>query len=108
MFWMQRPVLGQDAFVLASLGCRLTLFERSPVIHALLSDGLFRAALNEQSAPIVARMALQSGSSIDWLSQAGAGAADVIYLDPMFPHRDKSALVKKEMQVFRTVVGRRR
>jgi 16S rRNA (guanine1516-N2)-methyltransferase len=97
--------LGQDAFVLASLGCRLTLFERSPVIHALLSDGLSRAALNEQSAPIVARMALQSGSSIDWLSQAGAGAADVIYLDPMFPHRDKSALVKKEMQVFRTVVG---
>ena len=97
--------LGQDAFVLASLGCRLTLFERSPVIHALLSDGLSRAALNEQSAPIVARMALQSGSSIDWLSQAGAGAADVIYLDPMFPHRDKSALVKKEMQVFRQVVG---
>lgn len=97
--------LGQDAFVLASLGCRLTLFERSPVIHALLSDGLSRAALNEQSAPIVARMALQSGSSIDWLSQAGSGAADVIYLDPMFPHRDKSALVKKEMQVFRTVVG---
>ena len=71
----------------------------------MLSDGLSRAALNEQSAPIVARMVLQSGSSIDWLSQAGAGAADVIYLDPMFPHRDKSALVKKEMQVFRTVVG---
>jgi 16S rRNA (guanine1516-N2)-methyltransferase len=97
--------LGQDAFVLASLGCRLTLFERSPVIHALLSDGLARAALNEQSAPIVARMALQPGNSIDWLAQADAGAADVIYLDPMFPHRDKSALVKKEMQVFRTVVG---
>ena len=29
----------------------------------------------------------------------------MIYLDPMFPHRDKSAQVKKEMQVFRTVVG---
>lgn len=97
--------LGQDAFVLASLGCRLTLFERSPVIHALLSDGLARASLNDQSSPIVARMTLQSGNSIDWLAQANAGVADVIYLDPMFPHRDKSALVKKEMQVFRTVVG---
>lgn len=31
--------------------------------------------------------------------------ADVVYLDPMFPHRDKSALVKKEMQLFRPVVG---
>ncbi|MCL7944275.1 class I SAM-dependent methyltransferase [Marinobacter sp. ATCH36] len=97
--------LGQDAFVLASLGCRVKLFERSPVIHALLEDGLARAALNEQSAPISARMALQPGNSIDWLRQADKGAADVIYLDPMFPHRDKAALVKKEMQVFRTVVG---
>jgi len=97
--------LGQDAFVLASLGCRVTLFERSPVIHALLSDGLARAALNEQSAPLVARMTLRPGNSIDWLMAAEESAADVIYLDPMFPHRDKSALVKKEMQVFRTVVG---
>lgn len=97
--------LGQDAFVLAGLGCRLTLFERSPVIHALLADGLARGRLNEASAPIIERMELMAGSSIDWLRQAGADIADVIYLDPMFPHRDKSALVKKEMQVFRPIVG---
>jgi len=102
--------LGQDAFVLASLGCRVSIFERNPVIHALLADGLARAALNMDCAPIVARMTLRAGSSIDWLTNAGEepktpDAADVIYLDPMFPHRDKSALVKKEMQVFRTLVG---
>jgi len=97
--------LGQDAFVLAGLGCRVTLLERNPVIHALLADGLARAALNTDCAPIVARMELKPGSSIEWLEQAGPDAADVIYLDPMFPHRDKSALVKKEMQVFRRVVG---
>lgn len=97
--------LGQDAFVLAGLGCRVTLLERNPVIHALLADGLARAALNTDCAPIVARMELQPGSSIEWLHRAGDAAADVIYLDPMFPHRDKSALVKKEMQVFRRVVG---
>ncbi|MFP3979364.1 class I SAM-dependent methyltransferase [Marinobacter sp. KMM 10035] len=102
--------LGQDAFVLASLGCRVSLFERNPVIHALLADGLARAALNMDCAPIIARMTLRAGSSIDWLTSAEEASdtpdvADVIYLDPMFPHRDKSALVKKEMQVFRTVVG---
>jgi len=97
--------LGQDAFVLAGLGCRMTLFERSPLIHALLADGLARAQLNEATAPIVARMALKAGSSIEWLKECGSDAADVIYLDPMFPHRDKSALVKKEMQVFRPIVG---
>lgn len=101
--------LGQDAFVLAGLGCRVTLFERNPVIHALLADGLARAALNADCAPIIARMTLRAGSSTAWLESLGKSggedAADIVYLDPMFPHRDKSALVKKEMQVFRTVVG---
>jgi 16S rRNA (guanine1516-N2)-methyltransferase len=97
--------LGQDAFVLASLGCRVTLFERNPVIHALLADGLARAALNVDCEAIVARMRLLEGSSLDWLLNSDAEAADIVYLDPMFPHRDKSALVKKEMQVFRTIVG---
>jgi len=97
--------LGQDAFVLASLGCTVTLFERNPVIHALLADGLARAALNVDCAAIVERMRLLEGSSIEWLARPGSEAADVVYLDPMFPHRDKSALVKKEMQVFRTIVG---
>jgi len=36
-----------------------------------------------------------------WEGEAPQG----IYLDPMFPHRDKSALVKKEMRVFRPLVG---
>ncbi len=97
--------LGQDAFVLAGLGCRVTLFERNPVIHALLADGLARAALNAECAAVAQRMTLCPGNSVDWLKQAGPDAADVIYLDPMFPHRDKSALVKKEMQVFRQIVG---
>lgn len=97
--------LGQDAFVLAGLGCTVTLFERNPVIHALLADGLARAALNPDCAPVVARMHLQPGNAINWLAGADGDAADVIYLDPMFPHRDKSARVKKEMEVFRRVVG---
>lgn len=97
--------LGQDAFVLAGLGCTMTLFERSPVIHALLADGLERGLLNPDIAGILNRITLMEGSSIDWLQGAGTGAADVIYLDPMFPHRDKSALVKKEMQLFRPIVG---
>lgn len=97
--------LGQDAFVLASLGCRVTLFERSPVVHAILADGLARASINEQCADITSRMKLEEGDSLHWLQRCEPDSVDVIYLDPMFPHRDKSALVKKEMQVFRQVVG---
>ena len=97
--------LGQDAFVLASLGCQMTLFERSPVVHAILAYGLARASINEQCADITGRMRLEAGDSLDWLQRREPDSVDVIYLDPMFPHRDKSALVKKEMQVFRQVVG---
>lgn len=97
--------LGQDAYVLAGLGCRLTLLERSPIIHALLADGLRRAQENDAAAQLVDRMTLLSGDGIDWLSRQASPVADVIYLDPMFPHRDKAAKVKKEMSVFRPVVG---
>ena len=97
--------LGQDAFVLAGLGCQVTMLERNPVIHALLEDGLSRAALSVDCAPVVDRMRLLPGSSVEWLAQAGPESLDVVYLDPMFPHRGKAALVKKEMQVFRQVVG---
>jgi 16S rRNA (guanine1516-N2)-methyltransferase len=34
--------LGQDSFVLASLGCEVTLLERSPIVRALLIDGMQR------------------------------------------------------------------
>ncbi|WP_313739881.1 class I SAM-dependent methyltransferase [Pseudomonas sp.] len=97
--------LGKDAFVLASLGCEMTLIERQPLIAALLEDGLARARLDAEVALIVERMRLLTGNAIEHLRDWQGEAPQVIYLDPMFPHRDKSALVKKEMRVFRPLVG---
>lgn len=99
--------LGKDAFVLATLGCDMTLVERSPVIHALLRDGLKRAEWDPEVAEIVSRMQLHHANSIDWMREHAASGErfQVVYVDPMFPHNDKSALVKKEMRVFRPVVG---
>lgn len=97
--------LGQDAFVLAGLGCRVILHERCAAVHALLEDGLARALSHPQTAPIVSRMLLQPEDSMQALAGQPENPVDVIYLDPMFPHRDKSALVKKEMRLFRDLVG---
>ena len=97
--------LGKDAFVLATLGCRMTLIERQPLIAALLEDGLVRAAQDAEVAPIVGRMRLLNGNAIALIQAWAEEAPQVIYLDPMFPHREKSALVKKEMRVFRPLVG---
>jgi 16S rRNA (guanine1516-N2)-methyltransferase len=97
--------LGRDAFVLAELGCKVTLIERQPVIAALLEDGLRRAKDDPEVAAIVSQMHLLCGNAIELMNNWSGEAPQVIYLDPMFPHRDKSALVKKEMRLFRPLVG---
>ncbi len=96
--------LGRDAFVLASLGARMTLVERNPAVAALLADGLRRAALAPATADwLPPRMQLVHLSAIEALHSLAA--PDVVFLDPMFPPREKSALVKKEMRAFHDVVG---
>lgn len=42
--------LGRDAFVLASVGCRVRMLERNPVVAALLDDGLTRGYATRKSA----------------------------------------------------------
>ena len=102
--------LGGDAVVLASLGCRVSLVERHPVAAALLEDGLRRAGAaipdDPSLAPVVDRMRLIRDDAGHWLRSLNTeDSPDVIYLDPMFPERKKSALVKKEMRAFQQVVG---
>lgn len=102
--------LGGDAFVLACLGCPVMMMERSPVAFALLQDGLERArrfarAEDADLDTILGRMQLLPGDSIEYLESQTEPLADVIYLDPMFPERQKSAAVKKEMQAFHEVIG---
>ena len=98
--------LGRDAFFLASLGCRVFLLERSPIISALLADGLRRASLHPETAAIAERMCLETIDALHWLSNCPpAQAPEVVYLDPMYPPRHKSALVKKESRVLRMLAG---
>ncbi|CAM3404368.1 class I SAM-dependent methyltransferase [Shewanella violacea] len=97
--------LGRDAFVLASLGCTVTMVERHPVVAALLEDGLRRAYEDADIGDWMReRMILVHGSSLESVIELGK-EIDVVYLDPMYPHREKSALVKKEMRVFQSLVG---
>lgn len=118
--------LGEDSFLLAAAGFSVLMFERDPIIAALLEDALSRAAHDERLAAIVARMTLRKEDSVAALlgsvaeDSAGAGTAgetpasaltsapatsagtltpDIVFLDPMFPARTKSAAVKKKFQL---------
>lgn len=95
--------LGRDAWVLASLGYEVVAVERSTILHALLANGLARAT--ESGSEVCQRLRLQlvAGDARDYLARTQP--PDVVYMDPMFPKRTKSALVKKEMQFFHKLLG---
>lgn len=90
--------LGEDSLILAAAGFRVTMFEKNPVIFLLLRDALDRAASVPELAPIASRMQLYNADSLQAMKALEA-APDVILLDPMFPERQKSALVKKKLQM---------
>lgn len=97
--------LGRDAFVLAALGCQVRLVERHPVVYLLLQDGLMRAYQDaEIGAELAQNLQLLPVRHINELNPQ-QDSADVVYLDPMYPHKQKSALVKKEMRIFQHLVG---
>jgi 16S rRNA (guanine1516-N2)-methyltransferase len=97
--------LGRDSFILASLGCMVQMVERSPVVAALLADAIKRARQKPALAEIMARLHLLVGDSLQILRTWQGERPEAIYIDPMYPHRSKSALVKKEMRLIRLLVG---
>ena len=98
--------LGRDAFVLAKLGCQVQMIERSPVVAELLAEGLRRAEQDDEVREIMTRMSLAVADASQYLSALDeAERPDVVYVDPMHPERSKAAAVKKEMQLFRALVG---
>ena len=99
--------LARDAFVLASLGCSVTMIEQSAIITALVEDAISRAGNDPDFREILATgFSLQQGNSVDVLTKIAANTPpDTVYLDPMFPGRSKSAAVKKNMQMLQKLLG---
>jgi len=98
--------MGQDSFMLATAGFEVIGYERSPGVYALLENGLQRALSDPVIRELIDdRLQFRLGDAIDELPLLKS-QPDAVYLDPMYPpKRKKSALSKKEMQVFRELVG---
>ena len=94
---------GEDSLLLAAAGFTVDLYEQDCVIAALLKDALDRATDDPALATAVARMRLHAGEDsiaglrhvAELIGQGELTAPDVVYLDPMFPGRTKSAVKKK-------------
>lgn len=96
--------LGKDAWLLASAGATVMMLERSPVVFALLQDGIARGRVcGKAQSAILARMLLQHA---DFMHPADSlPKFDVVYLDPMFPPTSKTARAKKDMYLLQRLLG---
>lgn len=105
--------LAKDAYVLACLGCSMTLVERSPIIVELIKDAIHRAKEDEHFKTVLEKgFEVINQSSIDYLTELTnkptpeSSPPDVVYLDPMYPDKKKSASVKKNMQILQKLLGK--
>ncbi|MEM6988361.1 MAG: class I SAM-dependent methyltransferase, partial [Pseudomonadota bacterium] len=97
--------VGTDAFVLASLGCDVTLIERLPEAAEALRSALAEATEHAETADIIARMALIEGDAIDLLQHWRQPLPDVVYLDPMYPRTKHKSANAKSMHRLQQLAG---
>lgn len=105
--------LANDAYVIAQLGCDVTLLERLPVMAALIEDGLKRAKNDEKVTETTQRMHVIHADAVQWMherlnnqrTEQPSQAFEVVYLDPMYPHTNKTAAAKKGMQLLQHLAG---
>lgn len=106
LVWDATGGLGRDAFVLATLGLQVMVFEHNFYVYLLLADGLQRAQANPHTALIGRHIKLHYASILTIVDELqNLSLPDVVYLDPMYPQKQKSAAVKKEMAYFHELLG---
>lgn len=110
--WDMTAGLAEDAVLMAQIGATVCAFERQPLLAELLRQAQEQAQneLKNQGESRrlewVKRLSIQSGNSIEFLKGEISDRPQVIYLDPMFEDiKKKTALPRKEMQIFRELVG---
>ena len=106
--WDLTAGLGQDSLILARNGAKtVTMVERHPVVAALLQDAMRRLELLELSPSsernnqkeLLKTLQFSFGEGREVLQKENPSDCDVVYLDPMFPPRQKQSAVKKGMSI---------
>lgn len=109
---------GEDAWLLAAMGCHVLAVERNKVVATLLRDAVLRAGTRHPD--FLARMRVVQANSIRLLGRIRSHIpgrdkdlppdvedflhADVVFVDPMFPPGRKAA-ERKPLKVLRWLVG---
>lgn len=102
--WDMTAGLCNDSLIFLGLGFEVFAFEREKSVYALSLDALLRTQENELLKNIFTHLNIENSDSSGIL-QENREAPDVIYLDPMYPEKKKSALPSKEMQILQLIAS---
>lgn len=94
LIWDLTGGTGRDALSFYNWGHRVHIFERNPVIAALLIDALRR------EPKLTERLEITFG---DAQNLNHSDMADVLYYDPMYPEDVKKSRPRKEMALFKVL-----
>jgi len=98
--------LGRDSLILANLGCKMSLVEKSPVLYEMLIQAQLNASDNTLFKQATEEgFSIYQGDATSFMKKRIIPECDVVYLDPMYPEKKKSALVKKDMQILQKLLG---
>lgn len=96
---------GTDAFLMAVAGCAVTMLEKSPIVHALLTDAIARSAFAQEPVAVaVKNMELHLADFLQFARDKVQ--CDVVYMDPMFPDGVGSARSQKPMYLLQQLLGK--
>lgn len=96
---------GVDAFVMSCYGLKVTSLERDPVLFKLLDNGRERALKDpDLASQIEDKLQFVAAEAFEFLKQQADKSVDLVFFDPMYPEKKKSALAKKEMQVLQKIL----
>lgn len=95
---------GQDAWLLAGCGATVLMLERLHWLYLLLSRALRDAHLDPRTQALAGRTTLAHADARSYCANH-PDASDVVFLDPMYPPRRKSAKVGKGMQLLHALAG---
>jgi 16S rRNA (guanine1516-N2)-methyltransferase len=86
----------QDSLILARCGYQVTALERNEALYKIAQNALARFTEETGFQDTSARIQHLLTEATEWMADR---PYDVVYLDPMFPEREKSAAVTKEAQL---------
>lgn len=103
LIWDLTAGWGRDAAIMASFGASVVMFEQHPIMAYVLQDALSRAERAGNALPLTL-VHTDALAYLENITEQNAPRADVIYIDPMHPARQKSALVKKDLQLLQALL----